>query len=153
MHLPRAALSIEINAPCAVVFDVIHDYGRRLEWDTLLREARLLDGATAAGLGVRSLCVGTWHSAFLALETEYIRFEPGKVAAVRLTNRPLFFDQFAATLRHEATDEVRSRTTYIYFFRARPAFLSPILEPIMNALLRREVKKRLCSLRDFVQER
>ena len=33
-----------------------------------------------AGLGVRSLCVGTWQSLFLPLETEYIRFTPGKVA-------------------------------------------------------------------------
>ncbi|MCL4303975.1 MAG: SRPBCC family protein, partial [Anaerolineae bacterium] len=85
--VPRENISIEIDAPCAAVFDVIHDYGRRLEWDTMLREARLLGGATAAGIGVRSVCAGTWRSAFLALETEYIRFEPGRVAAVKLTNR------------------------------------------------------------------
>lgn len=51
----------------------------------MLRSARLLDGATHAGLGVRSLCAGTWRSAFLALETEYIQFVLGRVAAVKLT--------------------------------------------------------------------
>lgn len=117
----------------------------------MLREARLLDGATAAGKGVRSVCAGTWRSAFLALETEYIRFEPGRAAAVKLTNKPPFFDQFAATIRHEAISEVRSCITYIYFFRARPRFLSPLLEPIMNTLLRREIQKRLCSLRHFLE--
>src|SRR5512143_1919675 len=118
--MPRETLSIEIDASCDAVFDVIHDYGCRLEWDTMLREARLLGGATAAGMGVRSVCAGTWRSAFLALETEYVRFEPGRVAAVKLTNRPPFFEQFAATIRHDAVGGVRSRTTYIYSFRARP---------------------------------
>ena len=149
--MPRAILSIEIDAPCDAVFEVVHDYGCRLEWDTMLREARLLGGATAAGLGVRSVCVGTWRSGFLALETEYIRFEPGRVAAVKLTNHPPFFERFAATIRHEAISEVRSRTTYIYSFRARPRFLAPLLEPIMNAMLRREVQKRLHALRHFLE--
>jgi len=149
--VPREILSIEIDAPGDAVFDVVHDYGCRLEWDTMLREARLLGGATAAGTSVRSLCVGTWRSAFLALETEYIRFEPGRVAAVKLTNHPPFFERFAATIRHDAVSEVRSRTTYIYSFRTCPRFLAPLLEPIMNAMLRREVRKRLRSLRSFLE--
>ena len=149
--MPRETVSIEIAAPCQAVFDVLHDYGCRLEWDTMLREARLLGGATVAGIGVRSVCAGTWRSAFLALETEYIRFEPGRVAAVKLTNRPPFFERFAATIRHDAVSEIRSRTTYIYSFHARPRFLAPLLEPIMNAILRREVQKRLRSLRSFLE--
>jgi hypothetical protein len=133
------------------VFDVIHDYSCRLEWDSMLREARLLDGATTAGVGVRSLCVGTWRSAFLGLETEYIRFEPGQVAAVKLTNQPPFFARFAATIRHDALNNGRSRTTYMYAFRARPHLLAPLLEPMMNLLLKREVQKRLHSLRHFLE--
>lgn len=148
--MPRPIVSIEIDAPCEVVFDLVHDYGRRLEWDTMLREARLLGGATVAGEGVRSVCVGTWRSAFLALETEYIRFEPGRMAAVKLTNRPPFFERFAATIRHDAVGEARSRTTYICSFQARPRLLAPLLEPVMNTLLRREIRKRLCSLRSFL---
>ena len=151
--MPRSVESIEIDAPCEVVFDLVHDYGRRLEWDTMLSEARLLGGATAAGRGVRSRCVGTWRGAFLALETEYIRFERGRVAAVTLTNRPPFFDRFAATIRHEAVGSSSSRTTYICFFRARPRLLAPLLEPVMNVLLRREIRKRLRALRAFLASR
>ena len=130
----------------------MHDYGRRLEWDSMLSQARLLDGATAATVGVRSRCVGTWKGAFLVLETEYIQFERGRVAAVTLTNRPMFFDRFAATIRHDAIGEARSRTTYIYSFRARPRFLAPLLEPIMRRMLGREVHARLRSLRAFVED-
>jgi len=147
----RASLTIEIAAPCETVFAVIHDYHCRLAWDTMLREARLLDGATAAGIGVRSLCVGTWRSLGLAIETEYIQFVPGRVAAVKLTNRPLFFERFAATIRHEALSEGRSRTTYIYAFRAHPRCLAPLLEPLMNMLFRHEVQRRLRALRSFLE--
>jgi hypothetical protein len=149
--MPKETISIEIDAPAGTVFEVVHDYGIRLAWDSMLREARLLDGATAAGLGVRSLCVGTWRSLFLPLETEYIRFTPGKVAAVTLTNRPLFFAEFSATIKHEDLGNGRSRTTYIYFFRAAPRFLAPLIEPIMNMMLKREVQKRLASLHSYLK--
>jgi hypothetical protein len=85
------------------------------------------------------------------METEYIQFDPGRVAAVNLTNRPPFFDRFAATIRHDAVGDARSRITYIYSFHARPRFLAPLLEPVMNAVLRREVRNRLHSLRGFLE--
>jgi hypothetical protein len=88
---------------------------------------------------------------FLPLETEYIRFSPGKAAAVTLTNRPLFFKQFSATIKHEDLGNGRCRTTYIYFFRAAPRFLAPILEPIMHLMLKREVRMRLASLRSYLE--
>lgn len=144
-------VSIEIEASCEAVFGVVHDYGRRLEWDTMLSKAILLDGAEEAGLGVRSLCVGTWQGLYLGLETEYIRYEMGKVTAVKLTNRPLFFDQFAATMRHTSLEGNRSRLTYIYAFQARPALLAPLLEPMMNLFLLREVHNRLHALKAYVE--
>lgn len=149
--MPRASCSVEVEASCEAVFDVLHDYSRRLAWDSMLREARLLGGARAAGLGVRSLCVGTWRGAFQALETEYIRFDRGRVAAVKLTNQPAFFRQFAATIKHEALGATRSRVTYVYSFRARPAFLAAVLEPIMHAGLRREIRARLSGLREYME--
>jgi len=46
--------AIEIRASPEAVFDLIHDYGRRLEWDPFLKEACSLEGAEAAGLGVKT---------------------------------------------------------------------------------------------------
>lgn len=43
----HARVAVEMPAPAEDVFDLLHDYGRRLEWDTLLRAARL-EGATTA---------------------------------------------------------------------------------------------------------
>jgi hypothetical protein len=149
--MPRAAVAVEIDAPCEAVFALVHDYDRRLEWDSMLRSARLLAGATAAGVGVKTLCVGTWKGAFLAMETEYVSFEPGRVAAVKLTNRPPFFEQLGATIRHEPVGPTRSRTTYVYSFRARPRWLAPLLEPLMAVMITREIRARLDSLRRVLE--
>ena len=57
--MPRGSITVDVKAPCDVVFDVLHDYAQRLRWDTMLSEARLVGGASRADVGVRSLCVGT----------------------------------------------------------------------------------------------
>ena len=47
--MPHGEVSETIPAPSSAVFDLLHDYARRLEWDTLLQSAYLDDGHTAAG--------------------------------------------------------------------------------------------------------
>jgi hypothetical protein len=150
--MPKGSASIEIGAPCEVVFDVLHDYPLRLSWDTMLSEARLLDAPSAAE-GVRSLCVGNWRTGYLPMETEYVTFRRGEVAAVRLTNRPPVFERFAASIRHTPLAAGRSRVTYTYSFRCRPRRLALVLEPVVERMLAREVRARLAALRDFVERR
>jgi hypothetical protein len=45
--MPRAIEAIVIPAASAAVFDLVHDYARRREWDTLLRAAYLDEDACA----------------------------------------------------------------------------------------------------------
>ncbi len=149
--MPKASVTVDLPVSSEAAFAVIHDYDRRLEWDTMLRSARLLGGATRAGSGVRTRCAGTWRSAFLALETEYIQFVPGRVAAVKLTRRPWCFDRFAATMRHHAAGPDCSRLVYTFSFRARPRWLAPLLEPLMHRLMQREVRSRLRALRRYLE--
>jgi len=149
--MPKGTVTIEIDASCTAVFELIHDYDRRLEWDTLLSQAILLGEAKFADRGVRTRCAGTWRSGKIAMETEYITFEPGRVAAVKLVNRPPLFEHFAATIRHKPITPGRSSLTYIYSFRARPGWLAFVLEPILHAALQRETKARLHSLKAFLE--
>src|SRR4051812_22751468 len=118
-------------APSAVVFDLIHDYPRRLEWDTLLSAAYIDDGSDAAGKGVITVCVGRPMLGRLALRTVYVSFNRPRVAAVKMLNRPPFFATWAASIRHEDLPEGRSSVTYTFNFTARPRFLAWLLEPIM----------------------
>ncbi len=55
-----------------------------------------------------------------------------------------------AAIRHAALSSNRSRLTYTYLFRARPKFLSVVLEPLINWALRRETRGRLHALQGFM---
>jgi len=150
--MPRETVCIEIDASCEAAFDLIHDYRRRLSWDSMLRRAELCDGATEAGPGVRSICAGKWRTGGIAMESVYLSFQRGKVAAVEMCNQAPFFKTFAASIRHNPLGPQRSQVIYTYNFRARPRWLAWLLEPIMNIFLQYEVKKRLQMLKSALKE-
>jgi hypothetical protein len=136
-----------IPAPSGEVFDLVHDYARRLEWDTLLRAAYLDDGHTAAGLGATSVCVGRWSLGGIGLKTVYVTFDPPTVAAVKMVNSPAFFRSWAASIRHEAVSDHESRITYKFHFTTRPRVLRWLLDPLMQRIFLRETRKRLQALK------
>jgi hypothetical protein len=147
--MPNGSVKAIIPASSAEVFQLIHDYSRRLEWDTLLQAADLNDGWPTAQLHATSICQG--HSRFfrIALKTEYITFHPPSVAAVRLINHPPFFETFAATIRHRDLTESSSEIEYLYHFTARPRVLRWMLHPIMSRMFRHETEKRMQALAAF----
>lgn len=146
--MPHGSVTVDVPAPRAAVFQLVHDYDRRLEWDTLLREARLDPGWPTAQLHATSVCTGRWFLGGFALKTEYISFKPPAAAAVKMLNRPPFFEAFAATIRHRDTAG-GSSVEYIYHFTARPRWLRWLLHPVMAAVFRWETRKRLRSLRRY----
>jgi Polyketide cyclase / dehydrase and lipid transport len=147
--MPNGVVREVIPAPSAAVFRLLHDYGRRLEWDTLLQAAYLTDGHAAAGLGAVSVCRGRAHLGGIALKTRYVSFRPPAVAAVRMVNRPPFFDTFAAAIRHRDLGAASSEVEYRYHFTARPRWLRFALHPLMHALFAWETRRRLRALQRF----
>lgn len=130
----------------AAVFALLHDYSRRLEWDTLLSAAYLDDGHAAAARNATSVCVGRWYLGRIALKTEYVTFDPPRLAAVKMINRPPFFETWAASIHHEDLDGDSSRVTYTWTFSARPRWLRWLLEPVMNRRFQVETQRRLKAL-------
>ena len=147
--MPHGSVTVDVPATTDAVFRLLHDYDRRLEWDTLLRDARLCPGWSAAQLHATSVCTGRWFLGGIALTTQYISFKPPAVAAVKMLNRPPFFDTFAATIRHRDTAGGGSSVEYTYHFTARPRWLRWLLHPVMAAVFRWETRKRLCGLRRY----
>ena len=90
--MPHGSVTDVIPAASADVFRLLHDYTRRLEWDTLLKDACLCEGFTKAGLHAVSICTGHWYLGGIAMKTEYVAFHPPHVAAVTMLNRPPFFE-------------------------------------------------------------
>jgi hypothetical protein len=147
--MPHGCVSEIIPANSEDVFRLLHDYNRRLEWDTLLKHARLCEDWTIAQLHATSICTGRWYLGGLSLRTEYVSFDPPNVAAVKMLNRPPFFDAFAATIRHRDLSDGSSSIEYKYNFIARPTCLRWVLHPVMDAIFRWETRKRLQALRKF----
>jgi Polyketide cyclase / dehydrase and lipid transport len=148
--------SVDIDASCEEVFDVVHDYGIRLRWDTLLSKARIVDGSAAAGLGVTTLCVGRGTVAGFGMETVYISFNRPRLAAVKMTHGPWFVEDFAASIRHvpiSSGPKQRSRVTYKFRIRSRPGWLRAVIEPVLRRVFQGETRKRLASLKLFIETR
>ena len=55
--MPTRRETIEISGEPEAIFDLVHDYSRRLDWDPFLRDAQILGGASEAGTGVLTRCV------------------------------------------------------------------------------------------------
>jgi hypothetical protein len=143
--------TVDVAAPPEAVFDLIHDYERRLEWDPFLCEARLLDGAHAAGVGVRALCRARTRSGGGAMETVYVSYQRPAVAAVRMTRGPFYLAEFAASLRQLPLPGGSTRVSYKFNLAGRPAWLRPLMEPVLAMVFRRETRRRLAALRRFLE--
>ncbi|HEY0459283.1 MAG TPA: SRPBCC family protein [Pyrinomonadaceae bacterium] len=141
-----------ITASAIEVFDLLHDYDRRLEWDTLLQKAYLENDFPESCKGAISVCQGKAILGGFALRTQYVSFERGKVAAVKMLNQPPFFKTFAASIRHADTGENQSEIIYKVNFTSSPEFLRWILHPIMRIIFVWETRKRLASLKEFFRQ-
>ncbi|CAN5511448.1 hypothetical protein BH10ACI1_BH10ACI1_32260 [soil metagenome] len=149
--MPTAEIREIIPASAEAVFALLHDYKKRLEWDTLLCEAYLEPEFEKSERGAISVCRGKRILGGFAVRTVYVSFEKGKVAAVKMLNQPPFFDTFAASIRHLKIDDENSEVIYKVNFTAKPNWLRPILNPIMRAVFVWETRKRLKALKEFFQ--
>jgi Polyketide cyclase / dehydrase and lipid transport len=149
--MPHGAISQIIPANCVAVFDLVHDYDRRLEWDTLLSSASLVDGATRAELGATTLCVGRGWLGMIGMKAKYVAFDRPRLTAVKMVNSPPFFASCGASIRHDEVGADESRITYTWTFTARPRWLAWLLEPVMQRVFAWETKKRLAALREYFE--
>lgn len=151
--MPTAEIKEVIPASAADVFAIVHDYKRRLEWDTLLSEAYLEPEFSEAMRGAVSVCRGKMILGGFSLRTQYVSFEKGKVAAVKLLDQPPFFESFAASIRHFEINENNSEIIYKVNFTAKPKFLRWFLHPLLRVIFAWETRKRLKALKVFFQSR
>jgi len=146
----RRSYQIEIASTPEQVFDLLHDYDRRLQWDSFLRRADIIDGSPVAGSGVRTLCVAKRRLGGLGMETEYVSFVRPTVAAVKMTGGPWFFRRFAATIRQERLGPNLTRVTYHFNVEYR-APVQYAFGQVITAILGRETRGRLKALKAFLE--
>ncbi len=146
----------EISAPPERVFAAINNYGRRLEWDTLLRHAEVFDVAgvqqplstpLAEGMTVRSY--SRWLSGGIVMNTVYTLCQFPD-AELEMTKGPWFFESFHAKAHLEETD---GGTLWRgeYTFVCRPRILRCLMEPIVSWIFKKETRMRANGMRKWLE--
>lgn len=146
--MPTFEQAIEIDAEPMALFRLTQDYNRRLDWDPFLKEARLVNGATQAGVGARAWCVARNG---LGMETEYVSYNPPKVTAVKMTKGPRILAAFAGSWRFQPIATGRTRVVFRYHVAAAPRWLGFVLDPIVCRVFAHDVGKRLKALKRVVE--
>ena len=134
-----------VPAGAEAAFDLIHDYRRRLTWDTLLSSAYTVDDAEP-DVGVEAVCTARPSLGGLSFRTRYVTFRRPTLAAVTLVNTPPFFATWAASIRHKPLDDHSSEVVYTLTFTGRPRVLAPVIEAVALRAFRWETQRRLRAL-------
>jgi len=119
--------TIIIQASLDALFALTQDYNRRLDWDPFLSYAKLLDNASTPAVGRKAWCVSRFG---LGMETEYVRFQPPYVAAIRMTKGPFFLKAFAGSWRFREMDAGSTEITFVYSLKASLGILTMPLSRI-----------------------
>ena len=140
--MPRVESTVTVPLDPARAFALSQTCGElRYRWDPFVREQRLLDGATAAGKGVR-----TWTRSRhrLTMVSEYVTFRPPSHVGMRMVTGPLFFRTFSGGWNFSpAADGEGTEATWRYNFTIRPAWLAPVADRVGVWLLGRDIRRRL----------
>ncbi len=147
MEAIKFSEKINIAASQETVFDYTQDYNNRLNWDTFLRRAELINGATNADKGVRAYCVARNG---LGMETEYVSFNRPKVTAIKMTKGPFLFKTFLGSWTFKELKPELTEVTFLYSFELR--FLFSLFPAFIKRNLQNNVKQRLLDLKTRIEK-
>lgn len=143
----KFAEKIIIDESPEKVFDFTQDYKKRLIWDTFLKKADLMEGATAANKGVKAYCVAKNG---LGMVTEYVTYNRPKVTAIKMTSGPSMFKSFLGSWTFNEITKHKTEVIFLYSFSL--GFPFSLLTNFIKTNLQRNVKQRLVDLKSSVEK-
>jgi Polyketide cyclase / dehydrase and lipid transport len=138
--VPRVEATAVVPLDPNRAFALSQTYGElRYRWDPFVVEQRLLDGAVAAGKGVR-----TWTRSKhrLQMVSQYVAFRPPEHVGMRMLSGPWFFATFSGGWNFQPV-EGGTRATWRYNFTIRPPWLAPLADRIGVLVLGRDIRRRV----------
>ncbi len=139
---------IEIKCSPEIVFDYTQDYTQRLVWDTFLKKAYLVEGATSAAKGVKAYCVAKNG---LGMVTEYVSFNGPKATAIKMTKGPFMFKSFLGSWTFKETQTGLTEVVFLYSFQLRFPF--NLVAGLVKRNLQSNVRIRLEDLKRNIERR
>lgn len=128
------------------VFDFTQDYSNRLKWDTFLKKADIIDGASNADKGVKAYCVAKNG---IGMVTEYITFNRPRVTAIKMTKGPYMFKSFLGSWTFKQVTDNKTEVIFLYSFLLRFPF--NLLTMFIKNNLQTNVKQRLIDLKNNIE--
>lgn len=147
MQTVKFSEAIIIEKDPESVFDYTQDYNKRLEWDTFLKRAELMDGATKADRGVKEYCVA--KNGF-GMVTEYVSFNRPKTTAITMTKGPYMFNTFLGSWNFKKLSNQKTEVIFLYSFTLRFPF--NLLKCQIKKILQANVRQRLKDLKSGIEE-
>jgi len=148
MEAIKFSEKIIIHCSPEEVFDYTQDYDHRLSWDTFLKRAELMDGASTAGKGVKAYCVAKNG---LGMITEYVSFNRPKATAIKMTSGPFMFRSFLGSWNFKEIDTLQTEVIFLYSFQLRFPFT--LVTWFIRNNLRSNVRQRLLDLKANLENR
>jgi ribosome-associated toxin RatA of RatAB toxin-antitoxin module len=146
MEVIKFTEQILINEKSEKVFDFTQNYNNRLKWDTFLKKADLIDGATIADKGVKAYCVAKNG---IGMETEYVTYNRPKVTAIKMTKGPFMFKSFLGSWTFKEISNDKTEVIFLYSFSLRFPF--NILTKFIKNNLQTNVRQRLIDLKGNIE--
>lgn len=147
MEAIKFSEKINIKNTQEIIFDYTQDYNNRLSWDTFLKKAELINGATKANKGVKAYCIAKNG---LGMETEYVSFNRPKVTAVKMTKGPFLFKTFLGSWTFRELKKGITEVTFLYSFEVRFPF--SLLTYFIKRNLQNNVRQRLLDLKTCTEQ-
>jgi ribosome-associated toxin RatA of RatAB toxin-antitoxin module len=146
MESIKFTATIEIKCEPVVAFDYTQDYNQRLRWDTFLKKADLIGGATRAEKGVKAYCVAKNG---LGMVTEYVTFNRPKATAIKMTEGPFMFKSFLGSWTFKELKPNLTEVIFLYSFKLRFPF--NLFKGMIKKNLESNVKQRLTDLKTNIE--
>ena len=128
------------------VFDYTQDYDKRLDWDTFLKKADLIEGAKTAGKGVKAYCVAKNG---LGMVTEYVSFNRPRATAIKMTKGPFMFKSFLGSWTYKKVQPDLTEVIFLYSFQLKFPF--SLATDLIKRNLQSNVRQRLEDLKNSIE--
>jgi ribosome-associated toxin RatA of RatAB toxin-antitoxin module len=139
---------IIIDESTEKVFDFTQDYKKRLTWDTFLKKADLIEGATVADKGVKAYCVAKIS---LGMVTEYVTYNRPKVTAIKMISKSFIFNSFLGSWTFNEIAKQKTEVIFLYSFTL--SFPFSLLTKFIKNNLQDNVKQRLIDLKNSIEKK
>jgi len=151
--MPSRRIELVMPASSAAAFEVFHNHTVRLEWDTLLAAAFVEGGGTHPYPGAITVNRGRGWKRLLGMRTQFLTYDPPRLAAAALIAPTGIFAQWAASMSHRDRPDGMSDLIYTFTIKLRPRWLSWLFDPIAARVFERETRLRFAAMASYLRDR